>query len=439
MEPGSQDAQSNFFERNPVKTLLAIVLLAALAIEGVSFLLLVVKGKTGPETYWYNRTLSGYRVFKSTPDFTFRTIRDTPDDPLAVIDEHGFLSDGPVALAKPEGTIRIFLMGGSGLFGAGQSHEYSTIHEYPGGGMIYSYSLSISGQLKKDLERRYPGVHFEVITAAAFLQTLHQSFLYYVETISRFSPDYVINMDGYNDVPSMFTGAPYPYLEKETRNYAILRDQFESNRWLKNHVSAFRVLSMLRRKFFLTPEVGFGADERKLSDLTISSDLLGAYQERRRGYIQNSKRFMQILNHYMATLRSDGVQFIFSLQPMLDRSEGNKPLSTIESKMASEFGLWHGAPKNKEDGALILKYFFDDYLSDELARQTTAMGVRYVDIGDRMKTIPANVEFYTDYCHMTQEGNRLIAIQFSEALIAEGLTAKLSNLSMAALPRGNTL
>jgi hypothetical protein len=385
-----------------------------------------VKGKTGPETYWFNRTLSGYHVFKNTPQFTYRTIRNTPDEPLAVVDEYGFLSDGPVSLTKPEDTVRIFLMGGSGLFGAGQSHEYAPMHEYPGGGMLYSYPLSIAGMLKKDLERSYPGVHFEVITAASFQQTLHQSLLYYLGTVSRFSPDYVINMDGYNDVPSVFEGTPYPYLESELQKYANLRNQFESNRWLKDNVHTFRVLSLLRRRLFLVPKVGLHSDAVKASDLAISGDMLGAYQKRKSSYIQNSKRLTQILNHYIAALHSDGVKFIFTLQPMLDRPIGNKPLSAIESKMKSELGLWHGAPDRKEDGVLVMRYFFDDYLSQEFARQTAAKGVHYVDIGDRIRTTPADVEFYTDYCHMTQEGNRLIAIQFKEALVTEGLE-RLSN------------
>jgi hypothetical protein len=431
---GSED-DGNLFERNPIKTLLAIAMIVALSIEGASFLLLSLKGKTGPDTYWYNRTLSGYRVFKNTPNFTYGTIRENPDDPAAVTDEYGFVSDAPVSLVKPEGTIRIFLMGGSALFGAGQASAYSAIHEYSHGGTIYSYPRSIAGYLKKDLERSHPGVHFEVINAAAFQHTLHQSLLFYLDTVSRFSPDFVINMDGYNDVPGIYTGTPYTYLEHEVQNYSILLNQFESNRWLKDNVYAFRAFSTFRRRFLLAPQIGAGNSDNKASSLAIGADMPGAFRERAAGFTENAQRLVNIFEHYMAVLRNDSVPLIFTLQPMLDRKAGNKPLSEIESKMAAAFGLWHGSHSQteKENGALILRYFFDDYLTGEFARQAVARDVHYIDIGQRLKEVPAEVEIYTDYCHLTPEGNRRVAALFEEGLIAKGLTEKISSIQTTAL------
>jgi len=126
-------------------------------------------------------------------------------------------------------------------------------------------------------------------------------------------------------------------------------------------------------------------------------------------------------------MRADQVNFLFVLQPMLHRQGWNKPLSERETLFA------HGVappvytsgsssvttePQEFVDAMLLLKFFFDDYLSPRLAREVSEAGYYYLDMNQATEQVPASVEFYTDYCHMTPEGNRLIAQAIGEVLLA---------------------
>jgi hypothetical protein len=75
-----------------------------------------------------------------------------------VSDEYGFVHDEPIAITKPDGTVRIFLNGGSALFGAGQSTVYQPAKAYPKA--LYSYPDSIAGQLKSYLKQQRPDLRF---------------------------------------------------------------------------------------------------------------------------------------------------------------------------------------------------------------------------------------------------------------------------------------
>ncbi|MGY8802826.1 MAG: hypothetical protein ACKVK6_01170, partial [bacterium] len=141
----------------------------------------------------YNRIASGYSVFHTTPNFTFITNKTDASQADITTESRGFVHDTPLSEAKPEGTIRVFLNGGSALVGAGQAAVYEPAKKYPRG--LYSYPLSIAGKLKEILKEKRPDLDFEVINAAAYTKKMHQSIPDYLATISRMSPDFVINMD----------------------------------------------------------------------------------------------------------------------------------------------------------------------------------------------------------------------------------------------------
>jgi hypothetical protein len=86
------------------------LLIFAIAIEAASWLLLTaMDAKVHPR---YNRVVSGYSVFSATPDFTFLTSKTDASQADVVTDDYGFIHDEPIAMAKPEGTVRIILNGG---------------------------------------------------------------------------------------------------------------------------------------------------------------------------------------------------------------------------------------------------------------------------------------------------------------------------------------
>src|SRR5580692_10773181 len=155
-------ARRNRFARYPKITLFVTVLVLLGLIELGCYLLIVFKGHRDLRfQYPYNRILSGYTVFQNVPGHSFRTsaIKTDPGEPDPVLDEHGFLHDAPVTREKPPTTFRIFLMGGSTAFGAGQNVRYHAIRPYLDG--LYSFPPSIAGQLQKYLQQRNPTTHYE--------------------------------------------------------------------------------------------------------------------------------------------------------------------------------------------------------------------------------------------------------------------------------------
>ncbi len=102
---------------------------------------------------------------------------------------------------------------------------------------------------------------------------------------------------------------------------------------------------------------------------------------------------------------------------MLSRVNSNKKLSHLERRFNSEitpslhfFGLL-------DDGVLILKYFFDDYLTKRLKTAVEDNGFQYIDINQEITSLPESFEFYTDYCHLTEEGKKKVAEIFGQAIL----------------------
>lgn len=362
----------------------------------------------------YNRVVSGYSVFHTTPNFTFLTNKVDPSQPDVVTDSRGFVHDTPVSEEKPDHTIRIFLNGGSALFGAGQAAVYEPAKKYPRG--LYAYSSSIAGKLKQRLQAARPDLAFEVINAAAYTKKMHQSIPDYLSTISRMSPDFVINMDGYNDLNAFVTGTPYADLHAELQTYIDL----EAPPRFPETLNSYQVVKRLTDRLFVRPfETGLKVRiEDEDPSVTVPRS---EYLQRKPGYVAASRRFLDILDHYTALLRQDRVEFMFALQPMVDRGM-NKALTP------SEAAWQHYVQSFKDehpDYRLILRYFFDDYLSEQLEARVTAAGYRYVDLGARSRSLDANFQLFTDYCHLTVEGNEFVAAEMAD-FVLDALAARES-------------
>jgi hypothetical protein len=356
----------------------------------------------------YNRVISGYSVFRTTPNFAFLTNKSDPSQPEVVTDSRGFVHDTAVAEQKPANTIRIFLNGGSALFGAGQAAAYEPALKFPR--PLYSYPISIAGKLKAYLSRARPDLDFEVINAAAYTKKLHQSIPDYLSVISRMSPDFVINMDGYNDLNALVTGSPYADLHEDLQSYIDLGAAPGFPEVLNSYQVGKRIVDRIFVRPFDT------ALEIRIEDADPAETVpRSAYLAKRAEFIAASQRLLEILDHYMSLLRQDGVEFMFTLQPMVERGM-NKPLTPSEA----EWQHYVQSFKDEHpDYRLLLRYFFDDYLSDRLEERVTRAGFRYIDFGRSSQSLDSNFQLFTDYCHLTLEGNQFVAEQMGDFVLAK--------------------
>ena len=125
------------------------------------------------------------------------------------------------------------------------------------------------------------------------------------------------------------------------------------------------------------------------------------------------------MRQYFAVLKADRTPSIFVLQPLLNRTKTNKHLSQIEHKLAEVMvPAGSDASPSVDQCALLLAYFYDDYLSDALRKTAKEFGVEYLDLNAEIATLGSDVEFYTDYCHLTPEGNRRVAEILGRAILA---------------------
>lgn len=425
--PLPERLRQNRFARYPKTTLLATVVIVLVLIELASYVVIVAKGHRDLRfQYRYNRILSGYTVFQNVPNHSFRTsaIKSDVNEPDPVLDGHGFLSDRPVKLDKPQGTFRIFLVGGSTAFGAGQNVRYHAVHPYPDG--LYSYPASIAGRLKAVLERANPRMHYEVINAAGFERRIHQSFLQYLESLSQYRPDLIINLEGMNDVYSIASGTPFADVEQQLPFYAELYGRPNSP---LNYSATYYVLSTAYEKWInrsRSAEPGpaasapSGAGESRAgspqSGGQAGRDL---YEKQKARYQHNADRLLQILRQYFAVLKTDGQRSLFVLQPLLARTRVNKRLSDIERRLAAVMvpaSADSGTPL--DENALLLAYFYDGYLSAAFAKTAKEFGVAYLDLNAEIAGLGPDFEFYTDYCHLTPQGNQRVAEILARKILA---------------------
>jgi len=392
---------TNRFARHRKKTLLAVVVLLLLTIELCAYLVVVATGHTAlRDRYPYNRIISGYTVFRNTPNFDTRssTIKTNSAQPDVRFDQQGFIATEPLQLQKPDGALRVFVVGGSTAIGAGQNQRYHAAYAYPDG--IYSYPDSIAGRLRAFLKQQLPDRKIEVVTAATYRRRFHQSVMFYLESLSRFSPDYVVNIDGQNDVPSFASGTPFADVERQMLPAQI--DLLNEPSWL-NRCNTYYVLSKAWDKFQVQRSSAAAASQAG-SPPSVSS-----YQDSRGRYVRNAQRFLQIVDHYLAVLKSDKTRCVFVLQPLLYRQSIGSTLTSRERRLAA-------VPLPEEEW-VIARYFFDDYFSDALQQRLDRHGAMYIDMSQAVSEHDASVEIYTDYCHLTVAGNRVVGETIGRAIL----------------------
>ncbi len=120
------------------------------------------------------------------------------------------------------------------------------------------------------------------------------------------------------------------------------------------------------------------------------------------------------MRYHIRVLQADGTKLVFVLQPMLPRSETNKRLSAIEKKM-----LEHARGQTGNDSLELLQFFLDDYFSDRCRKIIDDSGEIYMDANRELVGLKSDVEFYTDYCHLTSAGNKILAEMIGEQILAD--------------------
>ncbi|HET6203245.1 MAG TPA: GDSL-type esterase/lipase family protein [Planctomycetota bacterium] len=285
------------------------------------------------------------------------------------LDERGFRSK-PFADRKPRGAFRLFLLGGSTAVGYG----------------IRSNAETITGQLLRGLESRFPDRPFEVVNAAVSGYTSTQELILLHTKVLGWRPDVVVVLDGRNDF----------YFSTSPRWRPHGNDDVESVASLVEGTTQSPLRSLLRRSSLLRR---LGLVRRLGRDW--ASAAAGAAREEGRLRPEAVDLWARNLRYMQALARSEGARTLFLLQPSLTHTE--KKLTD------EEVGLLRGLdrkPKTFVEGYARLSAA----LFGEAARRIEELrsaGVDAVDcraiFGEETGTV------FTDECHLNALGARYVA------------------------------
>jgi hypothetical protein len=110
----------------------------------------------------------------------------------------GFRRDGLIEMAKPAGVFRIFVLGGSALYGIGVQSG-TTYPLYPTLANDETITFFLERELNAQVRAAGIDVQVEVVNAGVTAYQTYHHVLYFYETLYEYQPDLLLFVDGHND------------------------------------------------------------------------------------------------------------------------------------------------------------------------------------------------------------------------------------------------
>ncbi len=302
----------------------------------------------------------------------------------------GFRRDDDTPLAKPPGTLRVFLMGASTAYGLESlskfgSKQYSLIRN----------DETIDRYLERYLAKELPASRVEVINAAITSFYSHHHLIYLNERVLKFDPDMVIFLDGFNDYYQFSKGfdqfRDYAYQE---RAHGMMGEPtlsawfYYTGWWLFRKSHAANLIGRAGRNLWYalgTP--------RERASIDVDQALLNLRENAENNFVKMIERNGLLLQH-------EGVAAAFALQPEI-AFEQKKVFSPLEKliydEMANQWLVNYIDLKNRAR-PIVLGYM------NAAAAESGAMVIDLTDIYGGISE-----DIFTDYCHLTPLGNRILA------------------------------
>jgi hypothetical protein len=347
-----------------------------------SLYLRVTRGYDGDHLYQYD-----FDPYKN-----IHPARNYVDTRGIVHNSQGFRRAERIPTAKPPGTIRVFLMGGSTAYGLGGLWPHLQ-NEFP----VLKNAETIDAYLERDLANAFPGYKVEVINAAVTSTWTHHSFIYLNQTILKFQPDVVMFLDGFNDFyfyePGHDQFASYGFaLPAQTIMGApTLKSLVYANGWWAFRKSALvhvagRGLSVL--KAIVTPRP-------TQEPIQVDSALAGL----RRTFSANA---LKMHRRSGLILLDEGITPVFMLQPLLVHQRARRPqMPEIEQKLF-DFNVSSLKPNGEEYSLRATEALRE--IESAMARE---IGAEYIDLTGIYAG--AKGQMFTDYAHLTPPANEILA------------------------------
>lgn len=398
--------------RRPSKTTLVVawnvilvfVLLAAaeLAARAIQF------HRLGPNSQNPRELRDRYAEWRNNPAFS---------DSFAHHNSQGFRRDADTPLTKPPNTIRIFILGGSVAYGA--AGIYPDIEDRP----PPRNNQTIDYYLEQELNARFPSRHWEAINAGVRGYRLHQDLACLLSLALRFQPDYVVSIDGYNDMSAVLENGlrsdPYltlgldPDFERLANPASFGSIPAFASMWLRNDSVLYRTIHEWKEERARLRYFDRDLLRGPLRNPVRWEDLTPAQQSRYRLSASQLDFYLHEVRQIHAVLAVDRIQDLFVLQPELVLTR--KTLVGTEPRLDEM--------TRRRDGNLAMYGLATLYpkLARQLADDAPAHGYRFVDLTGAFDDVCGQT--FTDICHLTPNGNRVVAARIFGAL-AESFHAR---------------
>jgi len=311
----------------------------------------------------------------------------------------GFRRSSEVTKAKPPGTVRIFLMGGSAAYGLGSlwlhiQRDFALLRN----------EETIDAYMERRLAGAFPGMKVEVINAAITSTWTHHSLIYLYQTILGYDPDMVLFLDGFNDFyhvgpnHDQFGSYTYNLKARVIEGDPTISSLVTMNGW------------WLFRKFALAHVAGRAARELKVL-LTPRPDRTPIDPQARFAAVQQVFPRSAGATHERigVLLRHEGIPAVFMLQPFLIL-ERERPTATPIERRLFEFNVSSYLPNYEAFMKLATPW-----LAEQERAMAQRVGATFLDLTAAYRDVPGQV--YTDYCHLTPHGNDVLA-----GIIAQHIT-----------------
>jgi hypothetical protein len=337
------------------------------------------------------------------------------------INSQRFRRPDDIPLVPAKNTIRILLVGGSTAFGS--NGLYRSVEPKP-----LLYEDTIDYKLQTLLSERHQDLRFEVINAAVPEYRLFQEITLFREKLINFHPHLVIFLDGHNDISAVTEGSALtlesnPYWtnrhflrgQHALNDVGIIGPLYYLDIYLGRSSYLYYGLTVLHQRFheamvsqglvFSVNAKNWGSEAFLVSNEKVLRD---KYESKLRELDQVVPFYLELVHDLKAIADLRRVKIVYALQPEIvveDSSDLSKKDQQIQ-----EIAFEH----QRDLGTVAWRY-----LAPRIAQSLSKLNdqsfhfVNLVTIG---KYNPG--ELYTDYCHLTADGNRVVAEQLYPVIAA---------------------
>ncbi len=335
--------------------------------------------------------------YEPTPGFA--SVRNTRlGNAFEYINEQSFKDFDEVPLVKPKDEYRVFVTGGSVVYGRGPVPPADEICDYYE--VTYRWTIPhIMEQLMNadpDIRKKISGKKVRVINAGVAGYVYQNNLMRYLAKLRLYKPDLIVALDGANEVHTVarplkdwnyFTEGPYFEVITDVMDMSPSGLVDYLTLWLKRNTYFVTWLSMKKGEGpgILQENRGFSAHPQDPTPEQLEC--------RKR----NIDQVADVTAIYHKVLETDGVPHVIALQPMFRNSK--KPRMPIERKIENVSGMEKIGFYNA-----VETY---DLLVKRIKERNKEIGFDVVDLTKIYDHV--NEWVFTDWCHLTNGANYIMA------------------------------